>query len=91
MIRNYRHGAIRTLISVDQVSIDLDVAVVLNYDLPSNMVEYLARVGRFGSEKVVAVNFIVNNELNYIHQIESYYQTTIEEFPVDTLPDFLEK
>jgi translation initiation factor 4A len=61
------------------------ISLVINFDLPSNMENYLHRIGcsgRFG-RKGVAISFVTNSEMRAMKDIERYYQTQIEEIPMD--------
>jgi len=53
----------------------------MNYDLPSNMANYLHRIGRSGrfGRKGVAINFVTNSDVRTMKDIERYYHTQIEE------------
>ncbi len=42
----------------------------------------IGRSGRFG-RKGVAINFITNDERQTLHHIEQYYNTQIEELPMN--------
>merc|ERR1712064_272813 len=61
------------------------VSLVINYDLPQNMENYLHRIGRSGrfGRKGVAINFVTNNDVRSMKDIERYYNTQIEEMPMD--------
>jgi superfamily II DNA/RNA helicase len=43
----------------------------------------IGRSGRFGRKGVVAINFITNDERQTLHHIEQYYNTQIEELPMN--------
>lgn len=81
-------GARGILISTDMLARGLDVQVfpaVVNFDLPQNMENYLHRIGRsdkFGM-RGVAINFVTNNDVRTMKDIEKYYHTQIEECPID--------
>jgi len=81
-------GSPRVLISADLLARGIDVqqvSLVINYDLPSNMENYLHRIGRSGrfGRKGVAINFVTNNDVRTMKDIERYYHTQIEEMPMD--------
>merc|ERR1712059_31370 len=61
------------------------VSLVINFDLPQNMENYLHRIGRSGrfGRKGVAINFVTNNDVRSMKDIEKYYHTQIEEMPMD--------
>merc|ERR1712151_23180 len=88
IMREFRSGSSRVLISTDLLARGIDVqqvSLVINYDLPQNMENYLhciGRSGRFG-RKGVAINFVTNNDVRLMKDIEKYYHTQIEEMPMD--------
>merc|ERR1712187_428500 len=59
----------------------------VNFDLPSNTENYLHRIGRSGrfGRKGVAINFVTNNDVRTMKDIERYYQTQIEEVAMDCM------
>jgi len=84
----FRSGATRVLISTDLLARGIDVqqvSIVINYDVPSNVENYLHRIGRSGrfGRKGVGINFITNYDIEKIKNIEQFYETTIEEMPED--------
>ncbi|KAK5972624.1 Eukaryotic initiation factor 4A [Trichostrongylus colubriformis] len=60
------------------------VSLVINYDLPSNRENYIHRIGRSGrfGRKGVAINFITDRDAQQLKDIESFYNTSIEEMPM---------
>ena len=68
VMREFRSGSSRVIISTDLLARGIDVqqvSLVINFDLPSNLENYLHRIGRserFG-RKVVAINFVTNNDV----------------------------
>merc|ERR1712210_411166 len=88
VMREFRSGSSRVLISTDLLARGIDVqqvSLVINYDLPQNMENYLHRIGRSGrfGRKGVAINFVTNNDVRSMKDIERYYHTQIEEMPMD--------
>jgi len=88
IMREFRSGSSRVLISTDLLARGIDVqqvSLVINYDLPQNMENYLHRIGRSGrfGRKGVAINFVTNNDVRAMKDIERYYHTQIEEMPSD--------
>lgn len=90
VMKEFRSGSSRVLVSTDLTARGIDVAgvsVVINYDLPSDQENYLHRIGRSGrfGKKGVAVNFVVDHgrELENFRAIERYYNTKILELPED--------
>ena len=73
----------RVLISTDLLSRGIDIqqiSIVINYDLPKDLENYIHRIGRSGryGRKGVAVNFITNYDVDKMKRIEEYYNTLIE-------------
>jgi len=88
VMREFRSGSSRVLISTDLLARGIDVqqvSLVINYDLPQNMENYLHRIGRSGrfGRKGVAINFVTNNDVRAMKDIERFYHTQIEEMPMD--------
>eukprot|EP00419_Tripos_fusus_P004094 CAMPEP_0172672500 /NCGR_PEP_ID=MMETSP1074-20121228/11588_1 /TAXON_ID=2916 /ORGANISM="Ceratium fusus, Strain PA161109" /LENGTH=391 /DNA_ID=CAMNT_0013489701 /DNA_START=109 /DNA_END=1284 /DNA_ORIENTATION=+ len=88
VMREFRSGSSRVLISTDLLARGIDVqqvSLVINYDLPSNMENYLHRIGRSGrfGRKGAAINFVANQDVQKMRDIQRYYHTQIEEMPAD--------
>merc|ERR1712146_476238 len=88
IMREFRSGSSRVLISTDLLARGIDVqqvSLVINYDLPQSMENYLHRIGRSGrfGRKGAAVNFVTNSDVRTMKDIERYYHTQIEEMPMD--------
>jgi len=88
VMREFRSGSSRVLISTDLLARGIDVqqvSLVINYDLPQNMENYLHRIGRSGrfGRKGVAINFVTNADVRNMKDIEKFYHTQIEEMPMD--------
>merc|ERR1712093_620270 len=88
VMREFRSGSSRVLISTDLLARGIDVqqvSLVINYDLPQHMENYLHRIGRSGrfGRKGVAINFVANSDVRPMKEIERYYHTQIEEMPMD--------
>jgi len=88
VMREFRSGSSRVLISTDLLARGIDVqqvSLVINYDLPRNLENYLHRIGRSGrfGRKGVAINFVTNQDVRDMKEIERYYHTQIEEMPMD--------
>lgn len=83
---DFRTGASRILISSNVTSRGIDiqqVSVVINYDIPHDVSNYLHRIGRSGrwGRKGVAINFITPADVKQMRYIEEYYSTEIQELP----------
>jgi len=88
VMREFRSGSSRVLISTDLLARGIDVqqvSLVMNYDLPTNVENYLHRIGRSGrfGRKGVAINFVTNRDVRMMKDIERHYDTQIEELPAD--------
>jgi hypothetical protein len=55
------------------------VSLVINYDLPTNRENYIHRIGRSGrfGRKGVAINFITADDVRYMKDIETFYNTQV--------------
>jgi len=84
VLSEFRTGSSRVLITTDLLARGIDVqqvSLVINYDLPRNLENYIHRIGRSGrfGRKGVAINFICNHDSEQLRNIESFYGTEIEE------------
>ncbi|KJH48350.1 eukaryotic initiation factor 4A-III [Dictyocaulus viviparus] len=87
IMREFRSGSSRVLITTDLLARGIDVqqvSLVINYDLPSNRENYIHRIGRSGrfGRKGVAINFITENDSRQLKDIETFYNTVIEQLPM---------
>jgi len=85
---DFKSGKSRVLISSNVTSRGIDiqqVSVVINFDLPKCIHNYLHRIGRSGrwGRKGVGINFITKKDINKIKEIESHYACQIKELPED--------
>merc|ERR1719410_683399 len=88
VMKTFKTGASRVLISTDLLARGIDVhhvSIVINFDLPSNKENYLHRIGRSGryGRKGVAINFVTAKDVKTLKDIEEFYDTNIEELPMD--------
>lgn len=88
IMREFRSGSTRVLITTDLLARGIDVqqvSLVINYDLPTNRENYIHRIGRSGrfGRKGVAINFVTTADIRYMKDIEQFYNTQIEEMPMD--------
>ena len=84
--KDFRSGNARVLISSNVTSRGIDiqqVSVVINFDLPRDVHNYLHRIGRSGrwGRKGTGINFITRRDIIKMKEIESYYSTQIDELP----------
>ena len=73
----------RVLITTDIWARGIDVkqvSLVINYDLPNNRELYIHRIGRSGrfGRKGVAINFVKEDEIKILGDIEQFYATQID-------------
>merc|ERR1711871_152916 len=88
IMREFRSGSSRVLISTDLLARGIDVqqvSLVINYDLPTNRENYIHRIGRGGrfGRKGVAINFLTSEDVRTLREIEQFYNTQIEEMPMN--------
>jgi translation initiation factor 4A len=88
IMREFRSGSSRVLITTDLLARGIDVqqvSLVINYDLPTNRENYIHRIGRSGrfGRKGVAINFVTGDDVRNMRDIEQFYNTTIEEMPIN--------
>ena len=88
IMKNFRSGRIKVLITTDLLSRGIDVqqvSLVINYDLPMSKESYIHRIGRSGrfGRKGLVVNFLGRLDVPVLREIEVYYSTCIEEMPLD--------
>lgn len=86
IMREFRSGSSRVLITTDLLARGIDVqqvSLVINYDMPSDRESYLHRIGRSGryGRKGVAINFITAEERELKEELERFYHTQISELP----------
>jgi ATP-dependent RNA helicase len=88
IMSQFRIGDARVLIATDIWGRGLDVqqvSLVINYDLPNNRELYIHRIGRSGrfGRKGVAINFVKNEDIRILRDIEQYYSTQVDEMPMN--------
>jgi len=88
IMREFRSGSSRVLITTDLLARGIDVqqvSLVINYDLPTNRENYIHRIGRSGrfGRKGVAINFVTGDDVRNMRDIEQFYNTQIEEMPMN--------
>lgn len=75
LMKEFRSGSSRVLITTDLLARGIDVqqvSLVINYDLPTNRENYIHRIGRGGrfGRKGVAINFVTNDDVRMLRDIE---------------------
>lgn len=88
IMREFRSGSSRVLITTDLLARGIDVqqvSLVINYDLPSNRENYIHRIGRSGrfGRKGVAINFVTQDDVRGLRDLEQFYSTQIDEMPMN--------
>ena len=88
IMKKFRAGDIRVLISTDLLSRGIDVqqiSLVVNYDIPFEKETYVHRIGRSGryGRKGVAINLVNKKDFQRFKTIQETYETTIDELPED--------
>lgn len=88
IMKRFRSGDIRVLISTDLLSRGIDVqqiSLVVNYDIPFEKETYVHRIGRSGryGRKGVAINLVNQKDFQRFKTIQETYETVIEELPED--------
>ncbi|KAK0570383.1 hypothetical protein LWI29_000313 [Acer saccharum] len=88
IMREFRSGSSRVLITTDLLARGIDVqqvSLVINYDLPTQPENYLHRIGRGGrfGRKGAAINFVTNEDEKMLGDIQRFYNVVIEELPAN--------
>jgi ATP-dependent RNA helicase len=88
IMEEFRSGGSRVLIATDVWGRGIDVqqvSLVINYDLPLNRELYIHRIGRSGrfGRKGVSINFVKEEDVKTLRDIEQYYSTQIDEMPMN--------
>ena len=84
IMATFKAGTTRVLVTTDVLARGIDVQhvnVVINYDIPSNLENYLHRVGRSGrwGRKGIAITFVASKDVPRMREIEAYYKIQISE------------
>ncbi|CAF0721706.1 unnamed protein product [Adineta steineri] len=87
-MNEFRTGSSRILIRTDALLNNTDVpqvALVINYEVPIRREHYIRRIGRYGAfgRKGTAITFITQDEQQTLRDIEKFYNTSIQEMPMD--------
>lgn len=88
VMEEFRSGSSRVLIATDIWGRGIDVqqvSLVICYDLPTNRELYIHRIGRSGrfGRKGLAINFVRDEDVRLLRDIEQFYSTQIEEMPTN--------
>ena len=93
IMEDFKSGKTRILLSTDLLARGIDIqqlSLVINFDLPREKETYIHRIGRSGryGRKGVAINFVTDRDIDYQNEIQSFYNTKIEEMP-QNINDYL--
>jgi translation initiation factor 4A len=87
---SFKSGSYRVLISSDITARGIDiqqVSVVINFDVPKCVHNYLHRIGRSGrwGRKGVGINFVTRYDISHMKTIENHYKSEIKELDLNNL------
>jgi superfamily II DNA/RNA helicase len=87
-MKSFRRGETRVLISTDLLARGIDVqqvSLVINYELPREIDNYIHRIGRSGryGRKGTAINLLSTDDLRTMRELEEHYKMTVEQLPQD--------
>lgn len=88
VMRTFRMGKSRVLISTDLTARGIDVqtvSLVINYDIPRDLAFYMHRIGRSGrfGRKGSAINLVAPEEEQDFNHIKEHYKIHVEPLPGD--------
>jgi len=88
ILNAFRSSENRVLISTDLMARGIDVqqvSLVINYDFPVNRELYIHRAGRSGrfGRKGIAINFVANDDISALRDVEQFYSIQIDEMPMN--------
>jgi translation initiation factor 4A len=87
-LQEFRSGVSKLLITSDLLGRGIDVqnvSMVINYDMPATVEEYIHRVGRGGryGRKGIAITFIRSDQMEDLKTIAKFYNTNIPPMPAN--------
>ena len=89
IISNFKKGQIRILTATSDIPTNevnlYNNALIINYQMPNNIEEFIKRVGRnefFGKEGMI-INFITEADKNIIDSLEKIVDYKIQELPIE--------
>ena len=90
-LEGFKIGTHRILVATDIAARGIDVsgiALVINYDLPSNSDDYVHRIGRTGraGQFGKAVSFVEPNQRGDVREIERLIRKSLKVLPLPVLP-----
>ncbi len=88
VMREFREGASRILISTDLLARGIDiqtVGLIINFELPPKKENYIHRIGRSSRyrKRGIVINLISVHEASYLIEIQEFYHTHIPQLPTD--------
>ena len=86
ILDSFKNGHDRILIATDILSRGIDiqqVSLVINFDMPYRVEQYIHRIGRSGryGRKGVGINLISQQDAHVMKRIESFYGTHVDALP----------
>lgn len=86
IMKQFRSGTCRVLISTDLLARGIDVqqvGYVINYSLPRDTDCYIHRIGRSGryGKKGVAINFVTKKDMQILRNIMNKFKVNIDNMP----------
>jgi len=93
VIKSFRSGGTRVLLTTGLLARGFDVqqvSLVINFDLPRDRESYIHSSGRCGrwGRKGCVINLVTEQEYSHLKEIEKFYNTQIEELPMN-IGDYL--
>ena len=84
----FRKGETRILIATDLLARGIDVqqvSLVINYELPVDMANYIHRIGRGGrfGRKGTAINLLCGDDVNKMKELVDIYKLNLSNLPED--------
>lgn len=88
ILDSFRTGTTRILIATDVLARGIDIqqiSLVINYDIPFKVEQYLHRIGRSGryGRKGMGLNLVSANDIGALRKIETFYNTEVRPMPVN--------
>lgn len=85
---SFRRGETRVLIATDLLARGIDVqqiSLVINYELPVEMANYIHRIGRGGrfGRKGTAINLLCGEDINKMNELKETFKITVNSLPED--------
>lgn len=87
-MKDFRSGSSRVFITTDLLARGIDVqhvSLVINFELPINVENYIHRIGRSGryGKKGVAINMVTEETRPMLTKIQNFYGSNIKELPMN--------